>query len=212
METNLFLTFLAAAIGLTFMPGPDNLFVLSESLLRGTKRGVGLSAGLASGNIVHTALAASGLALLMQSQAWLFSLILTLGAGYLFYLAWSTFKEAPPSLNSIEVGQKNSTLSFWSSFQKGFTMNVLNPKVTLFFLALLPQFVSADASWSAWQQMVVMGFTFILQTFIIFSGIALLAGRLAQELKSATFQQFSRWFQILLLAALAFGLLYSAWF
>ena len=211
MNGELYTAFLIAAIGLTLMPGPDNLFVLSESILRGSKRGVSLSAGLASGVLIHTSLAASGLALVMQSQEMVYNGLLTAGALYLLYLAYGTFKEAAPQLKLSKKTDPQHEIGFWASFGKGFLINVLNPKVTLFFLALLPQFVDANLEWTPWQQMFTMGFSFMIQAFLIFSLIALISGRIAGYLSSPSFQNFSRWFQISILSLLAVGLLISAW-
>ncbi len=212
MNWEFYISFIIAAMGLTIMPGPDNLFVLSESILRGHQRGISLSAGLASGVMVHTFLAASGLAWVLQANPMVFALIMTAGAFYLLFLAWSTFKEKSSKLDLEGAAAIGPIPSFWSSFRKGFLMNVLNPKVTIFFLALLPQFVDRGDAWPPFGQMVFMGFSFMLQAFIIFSVIAFSAGRLAQYLESPGFQSFSRWFQIAILLLLALGLLFSAWF
>ncbi len=193
------------------MPGPDNLFVLSESILRGSKRGVSLSAGLASGVLVHTSLAASGLALLLQARAWAFNGLMIIGGLYLLYIAYGTYREKAKEITIEGSKSLGPQPSFWRSYRKGFLMNVLNPKVTVFFLALLPQFVDQQADWSAFAQMFSMGLSFMLQAFLIFSTIAFLAGRLAAYLNSPAFQTFSRWFQITILLLLAIGLFSSAW-
>lgn len=212
MNTELYLAFLMAAIGLTLMPGPDNLFVLSESILRGARRGIGLSAGLASGVLIHTSLAASGLALILKANEWAFDAMMTLGAVYLLYIAYGTYREKAQHLDLAREKAIGPAPGLGKSYRKGFLMNVLNPKVTVFFLALLPAFVDQEGAWSPMAQMFTMGLSFMLQAFLIFSGIALLAGRLALRLNSPAFQNFSRWFQITILLLLAFGLLGSAWF
>lgn len=211
MNPELFLSFMIAAVGLTFMPGPDNLFVLSESIFRGSRRGIYLSAGLASGVLVHTSLAASGLALLLETHPILFQLLMTAGAAYLLYLAYGAFGDKNPKIVIGDKLDSSGTPAFGPSFRKGFLMNVLNPKVTVFFLALLPQFVDGSARWRPFMQMLMMGLSFMIQAFLIFSTIALLAGRLARFLESPSFIRFSRWFQIVLLSLLALGLLWSAW-
>lgn len=208
MELNSFLTFLIAAVSLTFLPGPDNMFVLTESLSRGFKRGFSLSLGLASGVLVHTLLAASGVALLLREWPSLALLIRLAGAGYLFYLAYGAFREKPESFQ-WQKAENSKPKAFWSSYSKGFLMNVLNPKVTLFFLALLPQFVSSSAAWSRFTQMLVLGGTFMLQAALIFSLMAALASYFGSFLQSPTFWKWSRILQIVILLLIAVGILFS---
>ena len=206
MELNNFLTFLIAAVSLTFLPGPDNMFVLTESLSRGFKRGLSLSLGLASGVLVHTLLAASGVALVLKEWPSLAFFIRLAGTGYLLYLAYSAWREKPESFQ-WQKPKNSSPKAFWSSYSKGFLMNVLNPKVTLFFLALLPQFVSSSAPWSSFMQMLVLGGTFMLQAALIFSLMAALASYFGSFLQSPIFWRWSRILQIVILSLIAFGLL-----
>ncbi len=206
MNLETWLSFLGAAIALTLMPGPDNIFVLTESLSRGAKRGISLSAGLASGVMVHTLLAATGLALLLKQFPQLAFAIRLAGTIYLIYIAYSAWREKAHPLRLKESANLKKGPGFWQSFGKGFLMNVLNPKVTLFFLALLPQFVDAEATWSEFQQMLSMGISFMLQAFVLFSGIAILAGSLHQYLASEKFWDFTRWFQVVVLLFIALGL------
>lgn len=206
MNWELYFAFFSASFALALMPGPDNIYVLTESLGRGAKRGISLSSGLASGLIIHTSLAATGLALLLRQFPQLAINIQLAGTIYLLYIAYGTWRErvSPMRLKDSQVQQ--SAPGFWKSWSKGFLMNVLNPKVTLFFLALLPQFVDTEARWSGFNQMFFMGFTMMLQAFLLFSGIALLAGSLHNYLARESFWQFTRWFQITVLLLIAFGL------
>ncbi len=207
MELNSFLSFLLAAVSLTLLPGPDNMFVLTESLSRGFKRGFSLSLGLASGVLVHTLLAASGVALVIKewpSLAWVIRLV---GAGYLLYLAYGAWREKP-EVFKWQQSENSSPKAFWTSYRKGFLMNVLNPKVTLFFLALLPQFVSDSANWSSFVQMSVLGLVFMLQAAIIFSLMAALASYFGRFLQSPIFWKWSRILQILVLTVIALGILF----
>lgn len=206
MNLETWLSFLGAAIALTLMPGPDNIFVLTESLSRGAKRGISLSAGLASGVMVHTLLAATGLAILLKQFPQLAFAIRLVGTLYLIYIAYGAWREKNHPLKLKESASLEKGPGFWKSFGKGFLMNVLNPKVTLFFLALLPQFVDAEATWSEFQQMLIMGISFMLQAFLLFSGIAILAGSLHRYLASEKFWAFTRWFQVVVLLFIALGL------
>ncbi len=195
-----------AAVALALMPGPDNIYVLTESLSRGAKRGISLSAGLASGVLIHTLLAATGIALLLKEFPQLGLAIRLAGTGYLLYLSYQVWKEKPNLLNLNDTETKGLGPGFWKSWSKGFIMNVLNPKVTLFFLALFPQFVDPDAAWSGFSQMALLGGSFMLQAFLIFSGIAILAGLLHRYLSSPRFWELCRWIQIVVLLFIAIGL------
>jgi threonine/homoserine/homoserine lactone efflux protein len=207
MDVNSFLAFLVAAVSLTFLPGPDNMYVITESLSRGFKRGFSLSLGLASGVLVHTLLTASGFALLIKEWPALSWFIRLAGAAYLLYLAYGAWREKPESFQ-WQKPENSSPKAFWTSFRKGFLMNVLNPKVTLFFLALLPQFVSDSAPWSSFGQMLFLGATFMVQAALIFSGMAAMASYFGSFLQSPTFWKWSRILQITILSLIAVGMLF----
>jgi len=206
MNWDLYLTFMGAALALTIMPGPDNIYVLTESLSRGSRRGVSLSAGLASGVLVHTTLAATGIALLLQEFPQITWTVKGAGTLYLLYLAFGAWREDVATMTLEAGSDKSRGPGFWSSFGKGFLMNVLNPKVTLFFLALLPQFVDAKVPLSSFEQMLFMGISFMIQAFMVFSLIAWLSGSLHHFLASKGFWEFCRWLQIIVLSFLALGL------
>ena len=207
MDVNSFLAFMVAAVSLTLLPGPDNMFVITESLSRGFKRGFSLSLGLASGVLVHTLLTASGFALLIKEWPALSWFIRLAGAAYLLYLAFGAWREKPEAFQ-WKKAENTSPKAFWSSFRKGFLMNVLNPKVTLFFLALLPQFVSKEAVWSSFFQMLFMGASFMLQAALIFSLMAALASYFGGFLQSPLFWKWSRILQITILSLIAVGMLF----
>lgn len=206
MNWDLYLAFISAAVALTLMPGPDNIFVLTESISRGAKRGVSLSAGLASGVMVHTFLAATGIALLLYEFPQIAVAIRAAGTLYLVYIAFLVWQDRA---NQMAINTAKNPLkqpNFWKSFGKGFLMNVLNPKVTLFFLALLPQFVDPNAAGSSFMQMFIMGLTFMLQAFVLFSVIALVAGRLHRFLSAPNFWLYTAWLQVVVLLLIAGGL------
>ncbi|MBO6203390.1 MAG: LysE family translocator [Selenomonas sp.] len=172
MEINTLSYFLTASVLLTLAPGPDNLYLLAKSLASGAKSGVFLSAGLASGIVFHTGLVILGVAALIQSSPMAFAGLKFIGAGYLLYLAWKAFQEK----GELQMGQADETSSYGAVYRRGVLMNILNPKVLLFFLAFLPQFVDAASADFAWN-IALLGAVFALQAFVIFSGIALCAGR-----------------------------------
>ncbi|TYR80797.1 LysE family translocator [Priestia megaterium] len=171
MEWAAIFSFLGASIILTLAPGPDNLFVISQSIIHGKKAGIVTAFGLCSGITVHTLAAAFGVAALLHQSSILFQLLKFAGAAYLLYLAWQAVKERNEPLEKVEAPR----LKTWKLYRKGILMNVLNPKVSLFFLAFLPQFVSPNAE-NPSIQMIVLGFLFMLQAVLLFSLIAIGAG------------------------------------
>jgi threonine/homoserine/homoserine lactone efflux protein len=170
-------SFLLVAIVLTLAPGPDILFVMAQSMSNGKKAGIATALGLCSGITVHTMAAALGISAILYQSNVAFRIVKYAGAVYLLYMAWRAFKEgdAPLTANTVE---KRSLASL---YRKGILMNVLNPKVSLFFLALLPQFVSTKAG-NPVLQMIVLGLVFMVQAILIFSLVSLFAGSIGQKL------------------------------
>lgn len=201
MDLALFPYFLVSSILLTLAPGPDNLYLLAKSIADGAKAGITLAGGLASGIVFHTCLVILGVAALVKSSPIAFTALKYVGAAYLFYLAYGAFtakvadtKTASNTNNETEVAASNSQTtnvsngqssiksssgetSGFAIYRKGLIMNILNPKVLLFFLAFLPQFVAPDSE-SPGLAIAMLGAVFNLQAFIIFSIIALCAGKL----------------------------------
>ncbi|MCU7933651.1 MAG: LysE family translocator [Candidatus Thiodiazotropha sp. (ex Dulcina madagascariensis)] len=172
------LTLFATAVVLALVPGPDNLFVLTHSALHGRKTGWCATLGFSTGLIAHTAAVALGVAVLFQTSALAFNLLKLSGAAYLLYLTWR-FIQA--SNSRLEPGRQ-PRLTPWLLYRRGIIMNVTNPKVSLFFLALLPQFAEPEAGPMVWQ-MITFGLVFILATLIVFGGVAELAGAISPWLK-----------------------------
>lgn len=171
------LTYFAACLVLAVTPGPDNIFVLTQAALRGKKAGVLVVLGLCTGLVVHTTAVSLGVAVIFQTSALAFTLLKLAGAGYLIYLAWGAFRAGATVID----GEK-STLTHAQLFRRGIIMNVTNPKVTIFFLAFLPQF--ADPARGALSlQMMLFGGLFIVSTVLVFGTIALAAGALGEWLK-----------------------------
>ncbi|MGQ1787047.1 LysE family translocator [Saccharicrinis sp. GN24d3] len=205
MESGAILSFLGAAILLTLMPGPDNIFVLTESLTKGQRNGIAISIGLCCGIMIHTIAAATGVSIIIQRSAMAFSIVKYLGAAYLFYLAYQAFKEKRKRIE-IEPAIKNEAeKSFLKLVRTGLLMNVLNPKVALFFMALLPQFVSQQGIPVAWQ-MIVLGAVFMVQALVIFGLISVLSGRLSGYLNSRKFWKITKYSKVGVLSLLGLGL------
>jgi threonine/homoserine/homoserine lactone efflux protein len=170
-------TFFTASILLGLAPGPDNIFVLTQSALRGRGAGLLVMLGLCTGLIVHTIAVALGVAIIFQTSAIAFSALKFIGAGYLIYLAWQAFRA---SAEKIE-GEPDVTVNHWRLYCRGIIMNITNPKVSIFFLAFLPQFADPTRGPVAFQ-LLLLGGLFIIATILVFGGIALLAGTLGQWL------------------------------
>ncbi|WP_321279076.1 LysE family translocator [Marinifilum fragile] len=207
MELEMILSFLTASVVLSIMPGPDNIFVLTESVSSGQRTGLAISLGLSLGVLVHTSAAALGLSIIIQQSALVFSVIKYLGAAYLFYLAISALRSKGEGDQNESIKQKVPMGAF-KLVRKGFLMNVLNPKVSLFFIAFLPQFISkSDISISV--QMIVLGIIFMIQAWLVFSLIAILSGRLNRYLNSQKFWKITQWSKFGVLSVLASLLLLS---
>jgi|TARA_R100000789_G_scaffold96673_1_gene98455 threonine/homoserine/homoserine lactone efflux protein len=171
--------FLTASAILTISPGPDIIYVMVQGMANGKKHGFVTALGLASGIIIHTSLVAFGVSAIIKNSDTLFFIIKLLGAIYLLYLAWQVFKSDPEIAYSAE-GIKEKSLS--SLFKQGFIMNVLNPKVTIFFLAFFPGFLW-EPNGNTVIQFYILGAFFMLLTILIFGSVALLAGKISNYLK-----------------------------
>lgn len=205
MDFSNLLYFVAVSALLTVAPGPDILYLISLSLSSGVKKGVLLAAGLCSGLFFHTALVAIGVAAVISSSAFLYALLKSLGAVYLLYLAWCSARAA----NEIRLKDALHGESLTKTYLRGVMMNLLNPKVILFFLAFLPQFVHAEPSVAAWH-VVFFGIVFAVQAFCIFCFTAVLAGAVRDRfLSSAGFTKKMNWCQAAVLFGIGVALLAS---
>jgi threonine/homoserine/homoserine lactone efflux protein len=206
MDPQLTFSFFLASFLLALMPGPDNIFVLTESITKGQRNGIALSCGLSSGVMVHTLAVATGVSLILQSSALAFHIVKYLGAAYLFYLAIMTLKEKKQTVTFEQTTK--AQFNFWKLYRQGFLMNVLNPKVSLFFIALLPQFVTQNGIRVS-VQLVILGFIFMVTALLTFSAIALLAGRLSIFLNNDRFWMWTKYGKAIVLAALGAMLLFT---
>ena len=147
--------FILAVIMLSLTPGADTVFILTQSIAGGYRQGFASVAGIVCGLFVHTALAALGLSVILMTSALLFNIVKIAGAAYLIDLGIMALK----SKSSININAEKSSLSFFAVFRQGLFTNLLNPKVALFFLALLPQFVKSNAESAV--PFLILGLTFI---------------------------------------------------
>lgn len=169
------LLFLISSLALTLMPGPDILFVLNQSL-ENKKSGFLISIGLCSGLVVHTLILVFGLSAFIETNEYVISYLKYFGTLYLFYLAFdelnTKFKQA---------SKPNNT----NLFLRGLYMNLVNPKVLLFFIAYFPNFLFSETL-SLSLQFLILGTIFIFQALIIFSSVSLASNKLISYLKVDT--------------------------
>jgi threonine/homoserine/homoserine lactone efflux protein len=170
-------TFFMASVLLGLAPGPDNIFVLTQSALRGKIAGLLVTLGLCTGLVGHTTAVAFGVAVIFQASALAFTALKLVGAGYLVYLAWQAFRASAEKISAA----KQNELSYATLYRRGIIMNITNPKVSIFFLAFLPQFAD-PARGSLTVQMLMLGGVFIVSTIVVFGSIAMLAGSIGQWL------------------------------
>ena len=172
------LAFFSLSLVLALAPGPDNLFVLMVSAAEGRRAGFAVVTGLMLGVMGHTLAVALGLAALFAASATAFTVLKLAGAAYLLYLAWGAWR-APAHLGAQD--EAPPTQAWPRLVARGVVMNLTNPKVLLFFLALLPQFVTAGQG-SVARQIVALGALFIVAGSLVFGAIVLAAGALRGRL------------------------------
>lgn len=165
IETVTLLTFIPASLALNLTPGADMMFCFGQGLRTGARSAIAASAGVAAGGIVHVLLAGLGLGAAVATLPWLFDVIRWMGVAYLLYLAWGAIRNGAVSVDAPAKPTK-------FAFRNGMVVNLTNPKVILFVLAFIPQFVDpAQGS--------------VLLQFLIFGTISALGGFVANGLVGA---------------------------
>jgi threonine/homoserine/homoserine lactone efflux protein len=172
--------FVLASVAITLAPGPDILYVLAKGIAQGRRAALIAATGFCSGLTVHTAAAACGLSALLVASATAFTIVKLLGATYLIYLGI----RAILAHGLISLPENSATLSSRTIFAHAFLMNVLNPKVALFFLAFLPQFVRTDQG-SVPRQFILFGVGFGLIAFVIFSLVGFFSAALGKHIRTS---------------------------
>lgn len=175
--TNLYM-FIIASFLLCLAPGPDNIYVLTQGMTKSKKAAIVTTLGLCTGIIIHTSAAAFGISVIFKTSELAFNIVKYLGAAYLLYIAFQAFKYRNEPL---DLSSKKGKVELKKLYVKGFFMNVLNPKVSIFFLAFLPQFVSVENG-NVPLQMILLGVIFMLLTIIVFSSIGIAGNMLSQKL------------------------------
>jgi threonine/homoserine/homoserine lactone efflux protein len=198
------LSFAFATSLLAISPGPDNIFVLTQSIVNGKKFGLATVFGLMSGCLVHTTLLAFGVSAIIKESENLFTGIKVFGAIYLLFLAYKVYK-ADATITFLEENTSKKTTK--QLFKEGFIMNVLNPKVSIFFLAFFPGFLFSDTINTVFQ-FYVLGIVFMLVSLVIFSAIAFLAGTISENIKGNNkIGYYLKWTQIIVFILIAFFIL-----
>jgi threonine/homoserine/homoserine lactone efflux protein len=176
LDLSLFPLFLAAGLALALTPGPDMAFTLATAAARGPRAGLGAVAGICTGGLVWTVAAAAGLAALIAASEHALTAVRLAGAGYLIWLGWKTLRslDAP-----LEANGANSAVR---AFRQGLVTNLLNPKIGLFFLALLPQFTNAGLG-PVSAQMLVLGSVFVGLGGLVLTLVVFAAGAAQARLK-----------------------------
>jgi len=200
LDIETILSFSVASIALCLAPGPDNLFVLSQSAAHGRSAGLWVMAGLCTGLLFHTTAVVLGLAAVFQASAVAFTVVNVMGVAYLLFLAWKAFTAKTQELG---IAEKSSNGGF---YRRGVIMNVTNPKVSIFFLAFLPQFVNPESGFVT-IQIITLGLMFIVATIVVFGVIAFMGGALRDFLvRSPKAQSIMNKASGVVLAGLAFRL------
>ncbi|WP_341678295.1 LysE family translocator [Niveibacterium sp. SC-1] len=167
MGASQLLLFLPAALLLAIAPGPDNLAVLSLGLARGRNEALGFAIGCAAGCLNHTLLAALGVFAILRAHPEALTALQYLGGAYLVWLGWRALRGGEPTLGA----ESAAALGFRAQLRRGLIANAINPKVGLFFLAFLPQFLT-PGGWPESFQILVLGGLFALTAALVFSILA----------------------------------------
>ncbi|RXJ86170.1 LysE family translocator [Arcobacter sp. CECT 8985] len=175
--SNLYM-FILASFLLCLVPGPDNIYVITQGMTKSKKAAVVTTLGLCTGLIIHTSAAAFGISVIFKTSQIAFDIVKYLGAAYLLYIAYQVFIHRNEPLDLTAHSSKKGLKAL---YLKGFIMNILNPKVSIFFLAFLPQFVSVENG-NVPLQMIILGLIFMLLTVIVFSCIGVAANMLSSKL------------------------------
>lgn len=184
IDTKILLMFFTTSILLALAPGPDNLFVTTQAAQQGRKAGLLVTLGLCSGLLFHTAAVTFGLAALFKASATAFTVLKFSGAGYLLYLAVLSFR-AGAETGPLAASAKLSSAAL---YRRGIIMNITNPKVSIFFIAFLPQFADPSKGPLTFQ-FLLLGGIFMVATLIIFGAISILAGVFGEHFRKSSFAQ-----------------------
>ncbi|MEJ2765165.1 LysE family translocator [Photobacterium sp. MCCC 1A19761] len=186
-DLNFWLLFLTTAFALNIAPGPDLLFILTKTIRSGKKVGLASAAGVCTGALFHVFAASVGLSAILVSSALAFSIVKYIGAAYLLYLAYQSLKSPGFDLN---YEPSSSTENVFEAFKQGVLVDILNPKVAIFFMAFLPQFVR-DGAGPVSLQLFYLGLIVIAVAIVVESAYVLAADKLSHRMRRS--KTFSVW-------------------
>lgn len=176
-----FETFLIAGLILNLTPGADTIYILGRSISQGKNAGVLSALGISTGSLVHCIVAAFGLSIIIAKSAIAFTTIKYLGAAYLIYLGIKSL--LTKSLDEFEIKKMDKKeIGSQKIFVSGILTNILNPKVALFFLAFLPQFVDPNHT-STSLPLIILGLTFIATGTVWCIALALFSAKLSERIR-----------------------------
>lgn len=179
--------FLATSLIAALVPGAGVLYTVSTGLAQGKRAGIAAAFGCALGILPHLLAAALGLSLFINLSEQAFSILKFIGVGYLFYLAWRTWRDA----GVVEIGSELGERGLFKVVWRAVVLSLTNPKLTIFFLAYLPAFIVKE-SIPAGQQLLGLSLVFMIVTFFVFSAYAFVAGTARNLLSNP---QVARWLE-----------------
>lgn len=174
--------FVVSGLLLNLMPGPDSLLIMTRSAAQGARAGCVAAMGIGAGTFVHVFAAALGLSALLQTSAMAFAVVKYIGAAYILFLAWTLLRSKPAVAEGSKVRVTAPALPLRQVFAQGFLTNLLNPKVALFFLAFVPQFIDAAAPHKA-LSFIVLGCIFNFNGMLWCNALAWLTARASASMQ-----------------------------
>ena len=181
-DLSYWLLFLSTAFALNVAPGPDLLYILTKTVANGKRVGIASALGVCTGALFHVVAASIGLSAILVSSSLAFTIVKYIGAGYLLYLAYQSFRSVGTSLNvSQETRPKESA---WAAFKQGVLVDILNPKVAIFFMAFLPQFIR-DGHGSVPIQLMYLGLLVVAVAVFVEVLYVLAASKLTEKIRSS---------------------------
>ncbi|WP_320034957.1 LysE family translocator [Halarcobacter sp.] len=179
-DLNFWFLFLSAAVLISISPGPDLIYILTRTVNNGKKVGLISSLGVCTGALVHVVAAAVGISAILVTSAYAFTIVKIVGAFYLFFLAYQAFKQKNRNLNVTKKSFTN--ISMFKAFKEGVLIDILNPKVAIFFMAFLPQFVR-EGHGSIPIQLLYLGFLVILVGMVVEFSIVILTSKVSKRIQ-----------------------------
>ena len=182
METSSYwLLFFSAAIAINIAPGPDMVYIISKTIAQGRKIGFASSLGVCAGALFHVFAAALGLSAILATSAIAFSIVKYIGAAYLLYLGIKALLSKGTTFDSPD--KKDVEFTAWEAFRQGALVDILNPKVAIFFMAFLPQFIRPELGHTS-TQIIGLGFLVILVAIVVEFLIVLTAAQTTSFFRS----------------------------